>query len=190
MAPDDLDSQVLLAGLLLETRQFDDAREVIAKGLLSHPGADALRLLDFQQHALQEQVDKAVAAMQSLIALKRNELAYRQGLALYLVRNERIADAEAVLRQAVTDMPERIEAKLALASFLAEREKSLQWLASLGQPDFSILCRTAFGEMAAGDMFAAWVAHDLLHLRQLVELHYAYNIQAVQPYSPLYAGDW
>ena len=77
-----------------------------------------------------------------------------------------------------------------LASFLAEREKSLQWLASLGQPDFSILCRTAFGEMAAGDMFAAWVAHDLLHLRQLVELHYAYTVQAVQPYSPLYAGDW
>ena len=77
-----------------------------------------------------------------------------------------------------------------LAGFLAEREKSLAWLASLDQPDFSTVCRTAFGEMTAGDMYAAWVAHDLLHLRQLVELHYAYTAQAVQPYSPLYAGNW
>lgn len=77
-----------------------------------------------------------------------------------------------------------------LASFLAEREKSLAWLASLNQPNFSTLRKTAFGEMAAGDMFAAWVAHDLLHLRQLVELHYVYTAQTAQPYSPLYAGDW
>ena len=39
-------------------------------------------------------------------------------------------------------------------------------------------------------MLAAWVAHDLLHLRQLVELHYAWTAQQLQPYSVAYAGDW
>jgi hypothetical protein len=39
-------------------------------------------------------------------------------------------------------------------------------------------------------MFAAWVAHDLLHSRQLVELHWAWvNLQA-GGYPVGYAGDW
>jgi len=37
---------------------------------------------------------------------------------------------------------------------------------------------------------AAWVAHDLLHLRQLVELHYAWTVAKAAPYSLQYAGEW
>ena len=44
--------------------------------------------------------------------------------------------------------------------------------------------------MTAGDMFSSWVAHDLLHLRQLVELQYTYTVQTVQPYAVIYAGEW
>jgi hypothetical protein len=33
-------------------------------------------------------------------------------------------------------------------------------------------------------------AHDLLHLRQLIELHWAYTQRATQPYQTRYAGDW
>ena len=29
----------------------------------------------------------------------------------------------------------------------------------------------------AGDMLAAWLAHDFLHIRQLNELHYAYWLE-------------
>jgi hypothetical protein len=39
-------------------------------------------------------------------------------------------------------------------------------------------------------MFAAWVAHDLLHIRQLVELHYGWTTQQLQPYDAGYAGEW
>jgi hypothetical protein len=39
-------------------------------------------------------------------------------------------------------------------------------------------------------MFAAWVAHDLLHVRQLVELHYAYTVERNQPFLVDYAGGW
>jgi hypothetical protein len=77
-----------------------------------------------------------------------------------------------------------------LNNFLSERSKSLAWLQGLGSPDWETTSPTPWGEITAGDMFAAWVAHDMLHLRQLVELHYAYTVQHIQPYSVLYAGEW
>jgi hypothetical protein len=39
-------------------------------------------------------------------------------------------------------------------------------------------------------MFTSWVAHDLLHLRQLVELQRQYLEEQVPPYKLDYAGDW
>ena len=78
-----------------------------------------------------------------------------------------------------------------LQNFLAEREKSLDWLRSLNAPDWQAISpRPRGGSIRAGDMFAAWVAHDLLHVRQLVELHYAYTVERNQPFLVDYAGDW
>jgi hypothetical protein len=44
--------------------------------------------------------------------------------------------------------------------------------------------------MRAGDMFAAWVAHDGLHIRQLNELHRLLVERAAKPYRVGYAGEW
>lgn len=77
-----------------------------------------------------------------------------------------------------------------LAQFQAERVRSIAWLQGLGQPDLAAFVETRFGRMAAGDMLAAWIAHDLLHLRQLTELRYAFLVSAWAPYSPAYAGDF
>ena len=60
-----------------------------------------------------------------------------------------------------------------LDGFLSEREASLAWLSELAAPNWKATHETSFGPIAAGDVFAAWVAHDLLHMRQLVELHWA-----------------
>jgi hypothetical protein len=80
--------------------------------------------------------------------------------------------------------------KESLENFLGEREKSLAWLRGLEEPDLDRFVRSQFGRMAAGDMFFAWVTHDLLHLRQLVELRYAWTQQQAEPYGVGYAGDW
>jgi len=77
-----------------------------------------------------------------------------------------------------------------LNNFLVEREKTLEWLRSLSSPNWDTVYTSEFGSMSAGDMFASMVSHDLLHLRQLVELHWAYTVQALQPYQGGYAGDW
>lgn len=77
-----------------------------------------------------------------------------------------------------------------LKKFLSERQASLGWLEKIGEPDWQASYQMPFGPIRAGDMFASWVAHDLLHLRQLVELHRAYMLELVAPFEVGYAGPW
>jgi len=78
----------------------------------------------------------------------------------------------------------------ALDGFLAERKQSLAWLDSLSAPDWEAQYAAPFGVIRAGDMLAAWVAHDNLHLRQLVELRRNRVLHVAQPYDVRYAGEW
>jgi len=77
-----------------------------------------------------------------------------------------------------------------LAAFAAEREKSIAWLHSLNEPDLDSAATMPWGSLSAGDMLASWLAHDLLHLRQLIELRYALTQNGSAPYSVEYAGGW
>lgn len=77
-----------------------------------------------------------------------------------------------------------------LQEFLAARAESLEWLLGLGEVDWTREYRAPFGTIRAGDFLASWVAHDVLHLRQLVELKWAYLVQVVEPYEAEYAGEW
>ncbi|RME82989.1 MAG: DinB family protein [Caldilineae bacterium] len=77
-----------------------------------------------------------------------------------------------------------------IQAFLAERERSLLWLRGLQRPQWDAVYQAPWGKIRAGDMLAAWVAHDLLHMRQCVELHWAYLTHRMTPYRPDYAGGW
>ena len=77
-----------------------------------------------------------------------------------------------------------------LNNFLREREESLDWLKKLQSPNWQSVYDAPFGRIASGDMLASWVAHDLLHARQLVELHWAYIVRYVHPHKVGYAGPW
>lgn len=82
------------------------------------------------------------------------------------------------------------ELAAAVQGYLAERKASLAWLRSLNGADMEKSYADPAFPLRAGDMLSAWVAHDLLHLRQLIELRYAWLQQQMQPYSVDYAGDW
>ena len=79
---------------------------------------------------------------------------------------------------------------MSVDDFLKERQKSLAWLKGLEHPDWNTSVTVPFGRFSAGDIFAAWVAHDVLHLRQLVELHWAYSLHQAEPFQVNYAGEW
>ncbi len=72
----------------------------------------------------------------------------------------------------------------------AERQKSLDWLQGLTNADWNAVSVRDWGTMSAGDMFTSWVAHDNLHIRQLVELRRAYIERMTAPYNIGYGGDW
>ena len=77
-----------------------------------------------------------------------------------------------------------------LKGFLIERAKSLAWLEALEAPDWDSVFVTPFGSIRAGDLLAAWVAHDNLHTRQLVELRRERLVRMAEPYEVRYAGEW
>jgi hypothetical protein len=74
--------------------------------------------------------------------------------------------------------------------FFAERTRSLEWLQRLSGANWETSHTSQFGTMSAGDMFASWVAHDNLHIRQLVELRRLKIENMTRPCNIEYAGDW
>ena len=77
-----------------------------------------------------------------------------------------------------------------LNRYVNTRNEWLAWLDELENPDWDATYEAPFGTITAGDMFVSWVTHDLLHLRQLVELQRLYLEEQAKPYHLDYAGDW
>lgn len=77
-----------------------------------------------------------------------------------------------------------------LQALRKERQASLDWLKSLGNPDWEARVTSPFGSLSAGEVLSAWAAHDTLHMRQLVELHHGWLVRLAAPYDTGYAGKW
>jgi len=76
-----------------------------------------------------------------------------------------------------------------LAGFLAERQASLDWLASLRSPDWDAGVQSPWDFfMRAGDMAASWVVHGQWHIEQLIRLRRDWTIEQAKPYDVRYAG--
>jgi hypothetical protein len=76
--------------------------------------------------------------------------------------------------------------------FQEERRRSLDWLGGLESPDWDRAHENpVLGRLSAGDLMRSWLAHDLLHIRQLARLHFDYlEILTGADYSPDYARRW
>lgn len=71
--------------------------------------------------------------------------------------------------------------------FREERAVSLAWLATLDTPDLGRAHVAEGRRLRAGDLLAAWVAHDLVHLRQLTAVRLAWWARRAAPYELAYA---
>lgn len=74
--------------------------------------------------------------------------------------------------------------------FLAERQKSVAWLQEISDSEWDITYTSQYGSVSAGEMLSCWIAHDNLHIRQLVELRRARIENITKPYPIEYAGEW
>ncbi len=79
-----------------------------------------------------------------------------------------------------------------LAAWEAERADSLAWLRSLAPGALALdnAHRMPWGPLRAGDLLASWVAHDLLHLRQITDRRFHLVGEWATPYLTRYAGEW
>lgn len=77
-----------------------------------------------------------------------------------------------------------------LAEFMAERKKSVDWLRNLEDPKWdNAFQHSHFGLMSAQLFLENWLAHDLLHIRQILGIKFGYlKLNAKNPLQ--YAGDW
>ena len=75
-------------------------------------------------------------------------------------------------------------------SFLNERDQSIDWLQSLKDPQWTNAYQhPKFGAMSASLFLANWLAHDYLHIRQILTLKYKY-LEQLSRESLNYAGAW
>jgi hypothetical protein len=76
-----------------------------------------------------------------------------------------------------------------LETFTVERNKSIAWLEQLDNPDLMVTREhSQLGTIRAGDLLAAWVAHDYVHSAQVARLHAEYVANIARPYSTRYAS--
>jgi hypothetical protein len=78
----------------------------------------------------------------------------------------------------------------ALTRFLDERKRSIEWLRSLDHPEWKNACiHPRYGPMSAEFFLTNWVAHDILHIRQIIRTRYQYLAHSTGQIL-LYAGEW
>jgi hypothetical protein len=78
-----------------------------------------------------------------------------------------------------------------LNEFLDERKRSVDWLNSLNIIDWNIKAvHPKLGEFTAYQMLCSWLAHDFLHIRQILKLKYQLLESGPGKDMLRYAGDW
>ena len=80
--------------------------------------------------------------------------------------------------------------KVKIKQFIDERNKSLDYLRQLDQPKWdNFYEHPKFGNMTAKMFFTNWLAHDYLHLRQIIKIKFDY-LSEICDEKLNYAGEW
>ncbi len=78
----------------------------------------------------------------------------------------------------------------AIKTFINERARSIDWMRKLQTPNWeNTTDHPELGTLSAADMFASWVRHDHLHLRQLNEILMAWGEKEHAEQRYQYAGE-
>jgi len=81
------------------------------------------------------------------------------------------------------------EAGESLENFFAERRNSIAWLNGLTSPNWQATHHhPQLGPLSAEQLLANWLAHDLFHIRQINDLHFALLSAKTAPLSLGYSG--
>lgn len=80
--------------------------------------------------------------------------------------------------------------KSMVSNFLEERTKSINWLRSLKNPSWkNVYKHPELDPLSAEHFLANWLAHDILHIRQILKIQYNY-LKYKTKKDLNYAGIW
>jgi len=137
------------------------------------PGAESWSILEVVCHLYDEEREDFREHLDFIL--------HRQNEEWHLIDTDRWVTERKYNEQDFVEMQEK---------FFAEREQSFAWLSALSNPDWEKTYTNQYRTISAGEMFACWIAHDNLHIRQLVELRRVRLENITKPYNLEYAGDW
>lgn len=145
------------------------------------PDAESWSILEVICHLYDEEREDFREHLDFIVSTSLNASLHRQDEEWHVIDPQRWVTERKYNEQNFGEMQEK---------FFAERERSLEWLNGLSETDWDTTYTSEYGSVSAGEMFSSWVAHDNLHIRQLVELRRARIERITQPYPIGYAGDW
>ena len=77
-----------------------------------------------------------------------------------------------------------------LTEFITERKKSIELISKITEEEWErFFIHPKFGKNTASFFLANWLAHDYLHIRQIIKLKYVYLQQQLTEEDLQYAGD-
>jgi hypothetical protein len=80
--------------------------------------------------------------------------------------------------------------KKKIREFMEERDKSIEWLKSLKNPNWdNAYIHPKVGPVTAKLLLSNWLAHDYLHIRQITKLKYD-HLKQLSGEKLDYAGNW
>ena len=145
------------------------------------PSAESWSILEVICHLYDEEREDFREHLDFILSTSLKAGLHRQDEEWHEIDSERLVTERNYNEQNFAEMQEK---------FFGEREKSLIWLKELQNPDWEKTYTTPFRTISAGEMFACWIAHDNLHIRQMVELRRLRLENITKPYNLEYAGDW
>lgn len=145
------------------------------------PDAESWSILEVICHLHDEEREDFREHLDFIVSTSLNASPNRQNEEWHVIDPQSWVRERKYNEQNFTEMQEK---------FFAERKRSLEWLNGLANVDWDTTYTSEYGSISAGEMFSCWVAHDNLHIRQLVELRRARIERITRPYPIGYAGEW
>jgi tetratricopeptide (TPR) repeat protein len=118
LAPNDEYTVALLASLYKQSARLDKAIEVVTKGSAQLPKSVDLHVVLADLEASSQNYEAVQEQLQQVITLEPKALTHRARLAQFFLFRKDVAGAAATWRQAIKDLPEQQEPKLALIDLL------------------------------------------------------------------------
>lgn len=118
LAPNDEFTVALLASLYKQSARLDKAIEVASKGSKQLPKNIDLHVVLADLEASRQNYPAVQEQLQQVINLEPKTLTHRARLAQFFLFRKDVAGAEATWRQAIRDLPDQQEPKLALVDLL------------------------------------------------------------------------